>query len=98
MAATDRALERACTALWSATLALMTAYMGTAAPAHRLLLARRITANFQTLAAQECFAPPSREAFARLHLRWHATAVGLARPVPPGGETGLFERLLSARL
>ena len=51
MVASACPLERACVALWSATLSLMAAYMQQPAPAHRLLLARRIAANFDILAA-----------------------------------------------
>ena len=89
---TGSALERACVALWSATLALMTAYMQTAAPAHRLLLARRIAANFQTLARQEIFSPASRESFVRLQQRWQFRAERLA-PERPNGRGRLAEIL-----
>lgn len=67
-------LERACAALWSATLSLLTAYLQQPAPAHRLLLARRIAANFGTLSQQQSFSPASRASFARLHERWTGTA------------------------
>ncbi|MFC5498234.1 hypothetical protein ACFPOE_11880 [Caenimonas terrae] len=88
-------LESACLALWAATLSLMTAYMQQRAPAHRLLLARRIAANFDTLSQQASFAPASRDAFARLHSRWHGIAEGLARPATLPGGPGLLERLLA---
>jgi hypothetical protein len=68
------ALARACNALWLATLSLMTAFMQTQAPAHRLLLARRIARNLRTLQAQECFAPACHERFARLAKRWEGHA------------------------
>lgn len=90
-------LECACTALWSATLSLMTAYMQTPAPAHRLLLARRIASNFQALALQEIFSASSRESFARLQQRWQATAVRLAQPSRPEGGRGLLGELLAPR-
>lgn len=64
-------LEQACRALWRATLALMGTYLRTRGPAQRLVLARRIARNFQTLERESaCFAPASREAFARLSRRW----------------------------
>ncbi|MCR6679031.1 hypothetical protein NVV43_26420, partial [Escherichia marmotae] len=44
-----QALADACRALWLATVSLMTAFMQTQAPAHRLLLARRIARNLDTL-------------------------------------------------
>jgi hypothetical protein len=88
-------LERACVALWSATMSLMTAYMQQPAPAHRLLLARRIAANFATLAGQESFSPASRASFARLHARWTGTAHRLAEPAPHGGRSGLPQQLLA---
>jgi hypothetical protein len=70
--------------LWAATLSLMTAYMQTQAKAHRLLLARRIAANFATLAAQEdCFSADSRASFTRLQRRWQATAERLSPPSHP---------------
>ncbi|MDB5943195.1 MAG: hypothetical protein JWQ13_2761 [Ramlibacter sp.] len=91
-----RLLELACKALWSATLSLMTAYMQTAAPAHRLLLARRIAANFEALSRQDSFSRNSREAFGRLQLRWQHTAERLAAAMTHEGEggRGLLERLL----
>ncbi|MBI2771914.1 MAG: hypothetical protein HYX47_20005 [Burkholderiales bacterium] len=89
-------LSRACTALWLATLSLMTAYMSTPAPAHRLLLARRIAANFATLAGAESFSEKSRASFSRLALRWQATARALAPPVRPQGGRGLLVTLLAS--
>lgn len=94
--ATASALERACTALWSATLSLMSAYMHTPAPAHRLLLARRIAANFKTLAQQESFSQASRASFSRLQHRWQQTAKRLD-PIAAEPERGLLERLLPFR-
>lgn len=73
-------LQQASGALWLATLSLMTAYMRTSAPAHRRLLARRIARNFDTLRAQECFAPATRESFGRLARRWARRADDLAAP------------------
>jgi hypothetical protein len=67
-------LTQATRALWTATLALMTAFMQVSAPAHRFLLARRISRNLETLAGQDCFAPDCRERFARLARRWEARA------------------------
>jgi hypothetical protein len=67
-------LARACAALWLATLSLMTAFMQTAAPAHRHLLARKIARNLETLREQECFAVESRMTFSKLSQRWHAKA------------------------
>lgn len=60
--------------MWSATLALMTAFMQMQAPAHRYLLARRIARNFETLAGQECFDSGCRGSFGRLALRWQRQA------------------------
>jgi hypothetical protein len=94
VAASACPLQRACMALWCATLSLMAAYMQQPAPAHRLLLARRIAANFETLARQESFSPASREAFARLHGRWHSVAAELDRPTASEDRRGLLERLL----
>jgi hypothetical protein len=67
-------LPQACTALWLATLSLMTAFMHTGAPAHRYLLASRIARNFDTLRGQECFAPRTRASFAKLASRWQRFA------------------------
>ena len=69
-------------ALWAATVALMTAFMQTAAPAHRYLLARRIARNFETLSGQECFDPGCRATFARLAGRWQQRSDQFA-PHPP---------------
>jgi hypothetical protein len=68
------ALSRACSSLWLATLSLMTAFMQNTAPAHRLLLARRIARNFATLREQECFSAECRASFSRLALRWQDRA------------------------
>lgn len=67
-------LAQASRALWAATLSLMTAFMQTAAPAHRYLLARRIASNFETLSGQDCFDPRSRASFERLGRRWRTTS------------------------
>jgi hypothetical protein len=84
-------LSQACHSLWLATLSLMTAFMQTAAPAHRLMLARRIARNFVTLSEQECFAPHARESFARLAARWQVRVERLS----PAGDApqGVFTRL-----
>lgn len=79
-ASVPAALAQACGALWMATLSLMTAYMQQGAPAHRLLLARRIARNLDTLSAQECFSAASRRKFAQLAARWQAR--GRAEPAP----------------
>lgn len=77
-------LAQASRALWLATLALMTAYMHHQGPAHRLLLARRIARNLDTLAAQDCFSAGCRATFVSLAHRWQARArldaPGEARP------------------
>lgn len=73
-----RTLQEACRALWLATLSLMTAYLHNRAPAHRLLLARRIARNFATLADQPCYDAAARARFARLQARWDGTARRLA--------------------
>src|SRR3954466_13720552 len=87
------ALAAANRALWLATLSLMTAFMQMQAPAHRLLLARRIARNFDTLSGQECFDEDTRASFTRLQARWQAHAEQFdAKPAPV--LAGLF-RLLS---
>lgn len=86
-AGTASQLADAGRALWSATLGLMTAFMQTPAPAHRFLLAQRISRNFTTLAAQECFDADCRGRFERLARRWAGTAQKYSndsRPVPTG--------------
>jgi hypothetical protein len=83
------ALDDASRALWLATLSLMAAFMQTQAPAHRLLMARRIARNFDTLRQQECFSPECRGRFARLVVRWNAQANRLQ-----GKPSGLGERFL----
>ncbi len=72
-------LSRACAALWTATLALMTAFMQTPAPAHRLLIARKIAKNLNVLHQQECFTTECRMIFSNLAQRWTANADQLAR-------------------
>jgi hypothetical protein len=79
-------LSEASRALWLATLSLMTAFMQTHAPAHRLLMARRIARNFATLREQDCFSPECRSSFARLGDRWSERAERLAgTPAPASG-------------
>lgn len=64
-------LEQTCRALWRATLSMMNTYLCTRGPACRVMLARRIARNFQTLERESpSFSPASREAFARLARRW----------------------------
>ena len=85
------ALQDASRALWLATLSLMTAFMQTQAPAHRLLMARRIARNFDTLRTQECFSADCRRRFARLGARWQRVADRL-QGTPPRWRV-LLERL-----
>ena len=79
-------------ALWTATLALMTAFMQTPAPAHRYLLARRIARNLETLSGQDCFDQGCRATFARLATRWQARSQQFS-PEPPPRRPRLFELL-----
>lgn len=90
-------LASACNALWTANLSLMMAFMHTRAPAHRLLMARRIARNFATLQEQDCFAAASRASFARLSRRWNAKADRLAREEqrPRGGIALLLPNLFN---
>lgn len=77
------ALTQACSALWVATLALMTAFMQTAAPAHRYLIARKIAKNLDMLHEEEAvFSTECRMIFGNLAQRWSAKADQLA----PGQE------------
>ena len=71
-------LTAAVRALWTATLALMTAFMQVPAPAHRYLLAQRISRNLDTLSSQDCFEPGCRERFARLATRWRERSLQFA--------------------
>jgi hypothetical protein len=49
----------------------MNTYLQTRGPAQRVMLARRIARNVQTLQRESArFAPASREAFVRLARRW----------------------------
>jgi len=86
------ALSRASSALWLATLSLMTAYMRNTAPAHRYLVAWRIARNLSTLREQECFGASTRDSFARLAVRWRHQADALS-PTGPR-RRGFLERLL----
>ena len=90
-------LSRACTALWMATLSLMTAFMQTPAPAHRYLIARKISKNFALLHEQECFTVECRMTFNKLAQRWTRKAEALAHQEDrPRGGLGLLEPLLKA--
>jgi len=85
-------LSRACAALWTATLALMTAFMQTPAPAHRYLIARKIARNLDLLHEQECFTVECRTIFANLSRRWSASADKLAQQDDrPRGGFGLLQ-------
>ncbi|MDB5874589.1 MAG: hypothetical protein JWQ07_4031 [Ramlibacter sp.] len=90
------ALSRACTALWVATLSLMTAFMGTSAPVHRLRIARKIASNFELLREQrDCFSPECCASFSNLAKHWTAKADQLARQEDrPRGGLGLFRPAL----
>ena len=90
------ALADACNALWLATLSLMTAFMQTPAPAHRLMLARRIARNFATLSGEPCFTRESQASFERLQARWQRK-VQLLSPEgaqAEGGAIGWLRKLL----
>jgi hypothetical protein len=87
-------LDRACLALWLATLSLMTAFMLQRAQAHRYLLARRIARNLDTLAAQPVYPQAERARFERLARRWSGTADRLApQELRPRGSPGLIRQL-----
>ena len=89
------ALSQACAALWMATLSLMTAFMQTAAPAHRYLIARKIARNLGTLREQDCFSAECRMTFSNLSQRWSAKADQLAqRDDRPRGGMGLLQPAL----
>ena len=88
----DVTLSRACAALWTATLALMTAFMQTPAPAHRYLIARKIAKNLHLLHEQDCFTAECRMIFSNLSHRWNAKADELApRQDRPHGGFGLLQ-------
>jgi len=89
-----RALAQACQSLWSATLSLMTAFMQTPAPAHRLMLARRIARNYCTLADQPCFDDKTRASFSRLNARWAAKVERLTPGYQEAGALGWLRKLL----
>ena len=82
-------LAQASRALWMATLSLMTAFMQTQAPAHRYLLARRISRNFETLSRQDCFDSGCRSSFARLAGRWQSRSEQFA-PAPQPASRGFL--------
>ncbi len=82
------ALQRACTALWVATLSLMTAFMHNNAPAHRYLIARKIAKNLSMLQREELvFTAECRMIFSNLAQRWTAKADQMAHQdeQPRGG-------------
>lgn len=91
------ALANACRALWSATLSLMTAFMQIQAPAHRLLLARRISRNLHTLSRQDCFDAGCRATFRRLAGRWQARCEQLSPEGERKAATGLLRVLSEGR-
>jgi hypothetical protein len=87
------ALSRACTALWVATLSLMTAFMQTSAPAHRYLIARKIAKNLSMLREEEqVFTAECRMIFSNLAQRWSAKADRLAPGERPPSGLGVFPR------
>jgi len=90
------ALSGAGSALWLATLSLMTAFMRTAAPAHRYLLATRISRNFETLCTQECFSAKTRASFSRLSMHWSEKAEALSpNGRKPRGMLARLQRLIA---
>jgi hypothetical protein len=95
-AASAPTLSQACQSLWLATLSLMTAFMHTAAPAHRYLLARRIARNFDTLRDQPCYTDKTRADFAALAHRWQRKAEALSpTPAAQGGMLARLQRLFA---
>jgi len=94
--ANELALSRACTALWMATLSLMTAFMQTPAPAHRYLIARKIARNLGTLREQDCFTRECRMIFANLSQRWNAKAEQLAAKQEDRPRGGIGLRVANA--
>ena len=94
------ALQRACTALWVATLSLMTAFMHNNAPAHRYLIARKIAKNLAMLHREEqVFSAECRMIFDNLARRWTANAEQLAHQEdqPRGGSALLQPARLQTR-
>lgn len=92
----QQALAQACKSLWLATLSLMVAYMQNAAPAHRMLLARRIAGNFGVLREQDCFGAETQAHFAKLARRWERTAARLSPTgAPPAGVFMRLQRLFA---
>ena len=90
------ALTRACTALWVATLSLMTAFMQIRAPAHRYLIARKIAKNLSLLHDQDpVFTAECRMIFANLAQHWTAKADRLAPDGVPRRRAGLLQRALA---
>ena len=91
------ALAQACSALWVATLSLMTAFMQTGAPAHRYLIARKIAKNLSMLREEETvFSAECRMIFNNLAQRWSAKADQLAPgPQRPRDGTGLLQAALA---
>ncbi|HEY0883721.1 MAG TPA: hypothetical protein VGE20_00475 [Ramlibacter sp.] len=91
------ALAQACSALWVATLSLMTAFMQNAAPAHRYLIARKIAKNLAMLREEEAvFSPECRMIFNNLAQRWSAKADQLASAQDrPRDGTGLLHAALA---
>lgn len=87
------ALQRACMALWVATLSLMTAFMHNNAPAHRYLIARKIAKNLSMLHREEqVFTTECRMIFNNLAQRWTAKADQLAhQDDQPRGGVGLLQ-------
>ncbi len=74
------ALQRACTALWVATLSLMTAFMHNTAPLHKLLIARKIAKNLSMSRDEELvFAAECRMILSNMAQRWHDKADQLDR-------------------
>ena len=93
------ALQRACTALWVATLALMTAFMHNNAPAHRYLIARKIANNLSMLHREELvFTAECRLIFSNLAQRWTTKAEQLAHQdnQPRGGISQLLPNRLKS--
>ena len=90
-------LSQACASLWLATLSLMTAFLQPPAPAHRYLLARRITRNLATLRAQpECFSDATLATFRKLEARWQQKAERLSPArEEPAGMLGRLQRLFA---
>ena len=76
-AAQQPAVSRACSVMWTATTGMMSTFMRSTAPGHRLVVARKIAQNLGVLGGDPLLSAECRRSFGNLGQRWEAKVLRL---------------------